>query len=175
MRNMAIWRAALCGITLLLAGAAATAQQNNADQPPAQPPVNSWTINCASAGDVNALDCLMSQSLTEAKTGQRVLTITIRRQPDTKYALVLMLPHGIYLPAGVSYSIDGKEKAAATIQTADQNGSYAVVPMEVALVKALKAGTRLDVGVETAQRQPLVLPISLTGFSATYDKLVAMN
>lgn len=162
------------GLALLIASAPARAQETNPDQP-APPAVNSWSINCASTGDVNALECLMSQNLTETKTGQRVLTVTIRRQPDSKYAMVLMLPHGIYLPSGASYQVDAGEKVQMPIQTADQNGSYAVVPMEEKLVKALKGGTKLNVGMETAQRAPLVLPISLTGFSATYDKLVAMN
>lgn len=61
------------------------------------------------------------------------------------------------------------------IQTADQNGSYAAVPLADPLVDALKRGTALNVGMETANRAPITLPVSLTGFAVTYDKLVAMD
>jgi len=150
--------------------------QENPDKPAPPPAVNSWTINCGSTTDVNKLECQMSQVLTEAKTGQRVLTVTIRKAgADGARGLFLMLPHGIYLPAGAIYQIDQGEKIAAVIQTADQNGSYASVPLSDTLVQALKRGTTLNVGMETANRQPLTLPVSLTGFAVTYDKLVAMD
>lgn len=163
------------GAVALLFGLPASAQEN--PDKPAQPPaVNSWTINCGSTTDVNKLECQMSQSLTEAKTGQRVLTVTIRKQgADAARGMILQLPHGIYLPAGATYQVDQGEKTPAVIQTADQNGSYVAVPLADALVNALKRGTTLNVGMETANRAPITLPVSLTGFAATYDKLVAMD
>lgn len=118
----------------------------------------------------------MSQVLTEAKAGQRVLTVTIRRQgADGARGMVLMLPHSIYLAAGATYQVDQGEKTQVAIQTADQNGSYAAVPLADPLVDALKRGTALNVGMETANRAPITLPVSLTGFAVTYDKLVAMD
>jgi invasion protein IalB len=168
-------RFALLGAVALCLALPARAQEN--PDKPAQPPaVNNWTINCGSTTDVNKLECQMSQTLTEAKTGQRVLTVTIRKQgADATRGMMLMLPHGIYLPAGTTYQVDQGEKAPAVIQTADQNGSYAAVPLTESLVEALKRGTALNVGMETANRAPITLPVSLTGFAATYDKLVAMD
>jgi invasion protein IalB len=172
---MARFRFAFLGAAALLFGLPAAAQEN--PDKPAQPPaVNSWTINCGSTTDVNKLECQMSQVLTESKTGQRVLTVTIRKAgADGVLGMILMLPHGIYLPSGATYQVDAGEKAPAAIQTADQNGSYASVPLNDTLVQALKRGTTLNVGMETANRQPITLPVSLTGFAVTYDKLVAMN
>ncbi len=158
----------------LFAGSAALAQ-TNPEKPP-QPAVNAWQINCGSTTDPNKLECQMLQNLTETKTGQRVLTVTIRKQgADGQRGMIFMLPHGIFLPAGATYQVDQGEKVAAVIQTADQNGSYVAVPLGEALVGALKKGTTLNVGMETANRSPVTLPVSLTGFAATYDKLVAMD
>jgi invasion protein IalB len=166
---------ALLGAAALLLTLPASAQEDA--EKPAQPPaVNSWTISCGSTTDVNKLECQMSQVLTETKTGQRVLTVTIRKQgADGGRGMMLMLPHGIYLPAGATYQVDQGEKTPAAIQTADQNGSYAAVPLTDPLVETLKRGTTLNIGMETANRAPITLPVSLTGFAATYDKLVAMD
>ena len=40
---------------------------------------NPWAVNCASGSTGTELQCQVSQNLTEAKTGQRVLTVTVRR------------------------------------------------------------------------------------------------
>jgi invasion protein IalB len=149
--------------------------QDNPDKPAPPPAVNNWTINCGSTTDVNKLECQMSTTLTEQKTGQRVLTVSIRTGPDSVYGMVFMLPHGIYIPAGATYQIDQGEKTTVPVQTADQNGSYASLPLTDALINALKRGTALNIGMETANRAPVALPVSLTGFAVTYDKLVKMD
>src|SRR5262245_47014426 len=71
---------------------------------------NAWVVKCSTCGS-GTLECQISQNLTESKTGQRVLTVTIRRQSDNgALAMLLSLPHGLFLPAGATYQIDGGEK-----------------------------------------------------------------
>jgi invasion protein IalB len=139
-------------------------------------PVNAWVVNCASGANAGALECQMSQNLTEAKTGQRVLTVTIRKQAkDGALAMLLALPHGLFIPAGASYQIDAGEKKSVAIQTSDQNGAYAAVPLDAALVAALKTGTNLNIGMESVTRKPVAIPLSLNGFTAAIDKLDAVQ
>jgi invasion protein IalB len=139
-------------------------------------PVNAWVVNCASGASGGALECQMSQNLTEAKTGQRVLTVTIRKQAkDGAMAMLLALPHGLFIPSGASYQIDAGEKKAVAIQTSDQNGAYAAVPLDAALITALKTGTNLNIGMESVTRKPVAIPLSLNGFTAAIDKLDAVQ
>ncbi len=148
----------------------ADAKTAEAKQPEGAP----WMVNCSSAGATTDLECQVSQNLTESKTGQRVLTLTVRRQGEKgELALLLALPHGLYLPSGVSYQIDSGEKATAAVQTSDQNGAYAVVPLSSALLGALKAGTTLNIGMEALTRKPLTIPVPLKGFTAAVDKMQA--
>ena len=136
-------------------------------------PADPWMVNCTSAGTASDLRCQASQNLTEKKTGQRVLTVTVRKEGGEKdgYAMLFALPHGLFLPAGVSYRIDGGPEAKAAIQTSDRNGTYAVVAVSDALLTAMKAGTKMDVGMQSVSRKTVVIPVSLSGFTAAVDKL----
>lgn len=132
-----------------------------------------WTVNCSTAATATDLQCQATQNLTEKKTGQRVLTVTIRKESGGKpgYAMLLALPHGLFLPAGVTYQVDNGPKSTAVIQTSDRNGTYAVVPVSPDVLTAMKAGTKLDVGMESVTRKKVIIPVSLAGFTAAIGKL----
>lgn len=166
----------LTGMVAAAAQEAAKPAAPQAEAPAAQKPANAWSVNCASGANASALECQMSQNLTESKTGQRVLTVTIRKQPkDGAMAMLLALPHGLFIPAGASYQIDQGEKKTVGIQTSDQNGAYAAVPLTADLITALKTGTNLNIGMESVTRSPVTIPVSLNGFTAAIDKLDAVN
>ncbi|WP_245429410.1 invasion associated locus B family protein [Mesorhizobium sp. WSM3860] len=145
-------------------------------KPAAPKPVDSnpWMVNCSSGATGTELQCQVSQNLTESKTGQRVLTVTVRRQEDAQgFAMLLALPHGLFLPSGASYQIDSGKKATVAIQTSDQNGAYAAVPLALEIIKAMRSGTMLNIGMESVTRKPVTIPVSLKGFGAAIDKLEA--
>ncbi|PWJ91411.1 invasion associated locus B family protein [Mesorhizobium sp. M7D.F.Ca.US.004.03.1.1] len=137
---------------------------------------NASSINCSSGSSTAELQCQVSQNLTEAKTGQRVLTVTVRRDKGNgSLAMLLALPHGLFLPSGASYQIDQGQKTTVAIQTSDQNGAYAAAPLSPELIAAMKAGTNLNIGMESVTRKPVTIPVSLAGFTAAIDKLEAIK
>lgn len=153
----------------------AWAQESEAPAAPA-PAGPAWVVNCSSGATGTALTCQMSQNLTETKSGRRVLTVTIRQQGgEAGLAMLLALPHGLFLPAGATYQVDDGEKATVAIQTSDQNGAYAAVPLNEGLLGALESGSSLKIGMESVTRQPVTIPVSLTGFSAAMDRLESVN
>lgn len=160
------------GVLFLLTGLAMAEDSKPAETKPAD--ANPWVVNCSSGSTGTELQCQVSQNLTEAKTGQRVLTVTVRRQQSTAgFAMLLALPHGLFLPSGASYQVDGGKKATVAIQTSDQNGAYAAVPLSAELVKTMRSGTTLNIGMESVTRKPVTIPVSLKGFGAAIDKLAA--
>ncbi|RUX17006.1 MAG: invasion associated locus B family protein [Mesorhizobium sp.] len=175
MLNVRRWRgylpAAFCSLFLLTG----LARAENAKPAETKPPeANPWAVNCSSGSTGTELQCQVSQNLTEAKTGQRVLTVTVRRQQGAAgFAMLLALPHGLFLPSGTSYQIDSGKKATVAIQTSDQNGAYAAVPLAPELIKAMRSGTTLNIGMESVTRKPVTIPVSLKGFGAAIDKLEA--
>lgn len=171
--------AILLGLSIRLGAGVSSAEEAKpaeakpADAQPAERG-NPWVVNCSTGTTGTTLECQVSQNLTEAKTGQRVLTVTVRRQNDSAaLAMILALPHGLYLPAGASYQIDAGQKATVAIQTSDQNGAYAALPLSTELLAAMKTGTNLNIGMETATRKPITIPVTLAGFTAAIDKLEA--
>jgi invasion protein IalB len=176
---MAHHKASTASILALLMFCMSTAVAHAQDAAPAAAPTapqNAWVINCSTGAGGTELACQMSQVLTDSKTGQRVLTVTIRKDAaQGGMAMLIALPHGLFLPAGATYQIDGGKTVPVEIQTSDQNGSYAAAPMDAALIGALKAGTTLNIGMESANRQPVVIPVSLAGFTAIIDKFDSLK
>ena len=174
--------AGFAALSLVLTAGPAFAE----DAKPAQPKpadantkptdANPWAVNCSSGSATAELQCQVSQNLTEAKTGQRVLTVTVRRDSGNgSLAMLLALPHGLFLPSGASFQIDQGQKTVIAIQTSDQNGAYAATPLSADLVKAMKSGTNLNIGMESVTRKPVTIPVSLAGFTAAIDKLQALK
>ncbi|RUW43507.1 invasion associated locus B family protein [Mesorhizobium sp. M8A.F.Ca.ET.021.01.1.1] len=163
-----------------LAEDAAKPAQPQPAQPQSAPPkpadANPWAVNCSSGATNTELQCQLSQNLTEAKTGQRVLTVTVRRDnANGSLAMLLALPHGLFLPSGASYQVDQGQKTTIAIQTSDQNGAYAATPLPPDLVKAMKSGTNLNIGMESVTRKPVTIPVSLAGFTAALTKLESIK
>lgn len=168
-------------VLLMLAGASApalaqgtqTTQRNPATSQPAAP---AWALSCSSPNaGTGALECQMSQTILRQETGQILTVITIRKPQSGSMAMNLVLPHGLYLPAGVSYQIGTGAKNTAVIFSSDQSGAYASVTLAPELLNALKAGSILNIGLETVSRNPLTIPVSLTGFTSAVDRLANLK
>lgn len=159
-----------------LAEEAKPAQPKPADASPKPADANPWAVNCSSGSASAELQCQVSQNLTEAKSGQRVLTVTVRRESGNGgLAMLLALPHGLFLPSGASFQIDQGQKTTLAIQTSDQNGAYAATPLSADLIKAMKSGTNLNIGMESVTRKPVTIPVSLAGFTAAVAKLESIK
>ena len=96
----------------------------------------------------------------------------IVRKPDASgYTATFGLPHGLYLPDGIEVWVDEGERLKNPIATADQNGSYSQLDLTQALIHSLRRGALLNVAVTSVNRDEVILQLSLTGFSASLDKI----
>lgn len=130
-----------------------------------------WLVNCASV--TGQMACEAVQRLTIQKTGQLLLSVSIRIPPKSKdAAMMIHLPHGMFLPEGVVLAIDGKEQKKEPVQTCDPQGCYVGMPIEGGLLKSLQEGKMLSVSFKNLQKQDIKLPISLSGFKEAYTKLL---
>jgi len=162
-----------CGTSPAMTQGTQTTQRN---PPAAQPAAPAWALSCSSANaGSGALECQMSQTILRQETGQTLMVITIRKPESGSMTMNLVLPHGLYLPAGVSYQVGTGAKQKATIYSSNQNGAYATVPLAPELLNTLKAGSVLNIGLETVSRNPLNVPVSLTGFKSAVDRLANLK
>jgi invasion protein IalB len=150
---------------------AATPATPQADTPPAAAPPG-WAARCASASRDAPLECAIEQSAVLSKTGQLIVLVNIRVPSDTHAPiLALQLPLGLNLPVGAKLQVDDGKSADLQIQTCDNRGCYANIPVAADLLAAMKAGKQLKLSFQNLNKETMTIPMPLTDFPAAYDKI----
>lgn len=135
-----------------------------------------WAVNCQVDPKTDKLLCQMSQRLTQQKTGQQVLSVVIRPSPNGKNpTMLLALPHGLDLQKGISLRVDEDKPVTAPLQTSDRNGVYSAFPLTDELIKSMKNGGKLIVQMQSVQKKPFKVNVSLSGFTSAIDRLAKLK
>lgn len=131
-----------------------------------------WASSCASDGRSAALDCSVEQRAVVTQTGQLVTLVRVRVPADTKKPVMMVqVPLGLFLPAGVTIDVDGKNSQKLELQTCDQTGCYAGSPVSPELLAMLSSGQKLNVGFQPLNKQPIKIQMGLTGFRTAFLKI----
>lgn len=155
----AILAAAFCG--------SAAAQQ-------AQPatPVPPWESSCTQASRNDPPDCRMTQSVVMRESGRMLMRVSVRMPAEGgNPAMMLQLPHGLYLPDGVALQIDDTDWQSVGVQTCDAEGCYAGLPIQEADIAKLTAGKMMKVSFKSLARETIAVPVDLSGFGETFQKI----
>ena len=181
MRREIAWLSVACLSlgTMVGAGSSARAQQKKVEPAPTSPPPAeakpneappAWRVQCDGAGQ--ALDCRLSQTLVVQQTGQRLLAVVVRRPSKAELpALMINLPHGLFLPAGVTLQLDTAKPETLPVQTCDAQGCYAGTTVTTDMLAALQKSQQLSVVVQDLKKQPITVTITMAGFAAAYQQL----
>jgi invasion protein IalB len=144
-----------------------------AGQSATTPAADSWAVKCSNqAGGVFA--CEMVQAIVDSRSGVVVMLISIGKphQPGLP-AILFRTVHGTYLPAGLSFSIEGKKATRLDFQKSDAAGVYAALPLTAEIVADLKKATEIVLESELNKDQKLTLKAPLMGFGPAYDRVVS--
>ena len=148
-----------------------------AGQPPAAapapaPPPPGWAARCSSPSRDAPLECAIEQNAILTKTGQLVVLVNIRVPGDTRTPIALVqLPLGLNLQSGAKFQVDDGKSTDLPIQTCENRGCYASLPVSQDLLAALKAGKQLRIMFQDLAKETITIPIPLTDFTAAYDKI----
>lgn len=165
-------RAALAGVILGASFGIAVGQDAAPKPAEGGAAAPNWVVQCSEATETAPKRCRALQNIVMQDSGQRLLTVVVEpREGAPNHALVLALPHGVFLPTGTQIQVDEGEPVAMAIQTSDANGAYAGTAISDELLASLKKGQRLIVAFKTAQQQDLAIPVTLIGFTAAYGQL----
>ncbi len=147
-----------------------TGQEAAAD--PATPPPAPWGARCASDGRTTTPDCVIEQRVVLSNNGQLLAAVTIRLPPDSPTpVMMIQTPFGLNLPAGLKLAIDDTPVETLPLQTCDGGGCYAGKVVSPELLGALKQGTTLSITFQDSAQRDIVVPVSLNGFTAAYEKI----
>ena len=131
-----------------------------------------WDTNCSQATRQAEPDCEMSQMVIVPQSRQVLLRLSVQVAGDgSDPRMVLQLPHGIWLPGGVTLAIDDDQWQETELQTCDGNGCYAGFAMDDAALRRLQRGGQLKVTFQSLSREPVTVPVDLNGFTASYAKI----
>jgi invasion protein IalB len=136
---------------------------------PAQP---GWAARCSSASRDAPLECAIEQNAILTKTGQLVVLVNIRVPGDTRAPIALVqLPLGLNLQAGAKFQVDDGKTVDLPVQTCENRGCYASVPISPEMLLALRSGKQLKVLFQDLAKETVAIPMTLTDFAAAYDKI----
>ena len=143
------------------------------ETPPANAaPQPGWAARCTSASRGAPLECAMEQTAILSKTGQLIVLVNVRIPADTKTPVALVqLPLGLNLPAGAKLQVDEGKIIELQIQTCENRGCYASIPIAAELLAALKSGKQLKVSFQNLGKENIAIPMPLADFAATYDRI----
>lgn len=115
--------------------------------------------------------CQIVQAATQGESGQRILQTSIGYRGDNKTpVLTLTAPLGIYLPKGITLSVDNTPLTTA-VNRCSQNGCVGHIQMQETLIEAMKDNDNGAVLVATTPDNNLKLPLSLKGFTEAFASL----
>lgn len=155
-------------------------QPSNAPAPqPAAAPANAapnqqpaWNARCASLSRQLPLECTLEQQVVVQATGQQISFVSVRVPGDTRQPVMMVqLPLGLYLPAGLTLQIDEGKGQVLAIQSCDQRACYVGLPIPADLLDNLKKGQRLNLVMQSMNREPVTIVHPLADFAAQYQKI----
>lgn len=114
----------------------------------------------------------MEQTVVLTNTGQLLASMLVRLPAETRSpVMVIQVPSGLYLPAGLNLQIDDGKPQPVPLQTCDPKGCYAGMPVAADLLAALKSGKRLTVTFQNISKSNVTVPLSLDNFAEAYQKI----
>ncbi|MFT5720674.1 MAG: invasion protein IalB [Motiliproteus sp.] len=147
-------------VSLLLPFSTAYAAANSGDK------FGDWLFECQALA-ANKTNCMLSQTLINKESKQRVLRLALSNIQDSKgLVLIAVLPLGIYLPSGVTLNTEKGTVIPLNLQTCTQQGCIATSALSSKHIKAIKAENELVVAFSVNKNTPVTLPVSLNGVSA---------
>ncbi len=100
------------------------------------------------------------------------LSVVVLKTADNKAKILRVLaPLGVLLPNGLGLNVDGKDMGRAYFVRCFQDGCYAEVILEDALIKTLQGGTSATFIVFQTPEEGIGIPVDLKGFADGYAAL----
>jgi invasion protein IalB len=175
---VAVAAGSTAGISLAQQAAPKTKGPAQNQASPAASPSNAptpqpgWAARCSSPSRDAPLECAMEQNAILTKTGQLVVLVNIRVPGDTRSPVALVqLPLGLNLQAGAKFQVDDGKSVDLPIQTCENRGCYASFPIGAETLSALRSGKQLKIVFQDLAKETIAIPLSLSDFSAAYDKI----
>ncbi|WP_162937617.1 invasion associated locus B family protein [Indioceanicola profundi] len=156
---------ALMTLSLFAAGSARAA-------PPAGTTFDDWAVECETGPD-GATRCFLSQVQLLRENNARLLKASVGYPgPAAEPFLVLLLPLGVDLRAGIALKLDDAPQISLAYQQCLQEGCTAALQLDGQTLAALRKAERIQVGIKPyGSAQIMTIKISPEGLARGMDAL----
>ena len=164
------------------AGAAARKTATPADLPkPAQSPapetktIGDWSVRCFAIQ--SPAPCDMFQLLTQKKTGQRVMSLSIAYMQKTdQHVIQIVLPLGVAIEKGVRISAGSYTSPPLEYRRCNRSGCFVEGIIDNAAIRAIgRSSAAAKVSVVSSEGQPLDIKYSLRGFAEAHEAMLNLT
>ncbi|NNC98954.1 MAG: invasion associated locus B family protein [Gammaproteobacteria bacterium] len=128
-----------------------------------------WQVICETRRG-SEKSCVMRQNYLSATSGERLLEVNIAKTEDGTL-MTMILPLGIYIPAGVVLQIDDFEPVRFQISFCTESGCFINEILEHGLLELMRKKISAKLTVEINQGVPVHPPLSISGFLDAYRSI----
>lgn len=176
------------GLAVLLGLAAPVQAQDQAAAQPAEAPIpfaggataisethGDWTLVCGTREQQRT--CVISQSLANEQTGQRIVSLEIEPKANGELSGSLVLPFGLKLSEGIKTHVDAVPVGGARpFEVCYDYGCVATFTLDAGSADLLKRGTDLNlIGIVADSGQNVTLSVPLGGISSALARSLTLT
>lgn len=171
MKKLLVSLTAFCVVAIVSSHAMAL-PTDEVERKAAGAPESGWRTSCAAADRSVALNCSVEQRVVIGETGRSLVNVMVRVDGAERIpALMVQVPLGLYLPAGVTILIDKAKPEKLDLQTCDGAGCYAGMALSDKFLALMIAGRQLSITFQDLAKQKVNVTMPLLGFSAGFQKI----
>lgn len=116
--------------------------------------------------------CFIRQTLLLKDNGQVLFDIAAGYPLSGTYPMLLMsVPLGVYLPAGINFVVDDTERYQAILAYCNTEGCHSYYRMTESLYRMFRSGRWLNVSFVDGTRRTHRFKVSLNGFTSAIESL----
>ena len=131
-----------------------------------------WALVCDTPPGASSEQCALMQNVVAEDRNEVGLSVVVLKTADQKAKILRILaPLGVLLPNGLGLNVDGKDIGRAYFVRCFQDGCYAEVILEEALLKTLQNGKTATFIVFQTPEEGIGIPVDLNGFTDGYKVL----
>ncbi len=134
--------------------------------------VSNWIAQCVGQSREGQLDCSLDRSISLKETGQQLAKISLRVPGESRApAMLIQIPHGLFLPAGLEIQIDDGDGRRLNLETCDANGCYTATDLTAEALDEMIKGLDLKLTFQNLANDTITVSMPLTGFTDAYNKV----
>lgn len=166
---MAVAQSSLVRYLLPVALAVVASQSAAAQEAGVPTPDEPWAKICNTDPNNSKELCLVLQEV-RADTGQFIASATVRQiTGEPKISFIVAVPPGMMIQPGIRAQVDGGTQHEIPYGICFQNACYGELEVNQDFIQSLKNGSQLVITAVNQGGQPASIPLSLKGFTKTFD------